>query len=99
MGGGGGPSLSAIPTLSHSSLSSLNATLMHLPSSVANKRLTVRAKPFRRNTYTKPGEGPTWSYHYTGTLPRLISFLCHSHIVTGGVGVFTHFCLLSCSAP
>ena len=90
-GGGRGASATAIPTLSHSSLSSLNATLMRLPSSVANKRLTGRAKPFRRNTYTKPGGGPTWSYHYTGTLPRLISFLCHSHESTGGVRVFFPF--------
>jgi hypothetical protein len=29
---------------------------------------------------TSPGKGnrPLWSYRYTGTLPRLISFVCHS---------------------
>jgi len=34
---------------------------------------------------------PTWSYHHTGTLPRLISFICHSCENTGGVGVFFPF--------
>src|SRR5882672_194768 len=32
-----------------------------------------------------------WSYHVTGTLPRLISFACHSYENTGGVGVFFPF--------
>jgi len=31
------------------------------------------------------------SYRYTGTLPRLISFVCHSYENTGGVGVFFPF--------
>ena len=45
---------------------------------------------------------PPWSYHQTGTLPRLISFACHSYGTfasrtllrdenTGGVGVFFPF--------
>src|SRR5713226_9419814 len=42
---------------------------------------------------TPPGNGncPLWSYPYTGTLPRLISFLSHSYENTGGVGVFFPF--------
>ncbi len=41
---------------------------------------------------------PIWSYRYTGTLPRLISFVCHSYANTGGVGVFFPFwnLLVSC---
>src|SRR6267143_6689368 len=38
-------------------ISPLDATLMDLPASVANKRLTAIAKPFRCNTYKKPGGG------------------------------------------
>jgi hypothetical protein len=34
---------------------------------------------------------PTWSYHHTGTLPRLISFVSHSYANTGGVWVFFPF--------
>ena len=34
---------------------------------------------------------PPWSYHQTGTLPRLIFFVCHSYENTGGVGVFFPF--------
>src|SRR6266446_3581295 len=34
---------------------------------------------------------PYWSYHHTGTLPRLISFVSHSYEKTGGVGVFFPF--------
>src|SRR5258708_34957045 len=34
---------------------------------------------------------PPWSYRYTGTLPRLISFVSHSCTNTGGVGVFFPF--------
>jgi len=61
--------LGEIPTLSESvahhprrplatiGLSSLAATLTSLPASVANKRLTARLKPFRCNTYKKPGVG------------------------------------------
>src|SRR5712692_5587147 len=37
------------------------------------------------------GGGPTRSYHYTGTLPQLISFVCHSYKNTGGVWVFFPF--------
>ena len=42
---------------------------------------------------TSPGNGnrPLWSYLHTGTLPRLISFVCHSYENTGGVGVFFPF--------
>ena len=32
-----------------------------------------------------------WSYPYTGTLPRLISFVSHSYENTRGVGVFFPF--------
>ena len=39
-------------------LSSLSATLMNLPASVANKRLNRKSKPFRCNTYEKTGLGP-----------------------------------------
>src|SRR5229473_170985 len=44
------------------------------------------------------GSCPTWSYRYTGTLTRLISFVSHSCENTGGVGVFFPFwnSLVSC---
>ncbi len=54
MGGQGVPR-SAISCPHFASTSPLAATLMDLPASVANKRLTARAKPFRCNTYKKPG--------------------------------------------
>src|SRR5216683_5861294 len=41
---------------------------------------------------------PPWSYRYTGTLPRLISFVSHSYANTGGVGVFFPFRLALSSA-
>jgi len=69
----------------------LDATLMDLPASVANKRLTVWLNPLDA-TLTKNRGAPSWSYLYTGTLPRLISFVCHSYENTGGVGVFFAFC-------
>src|SRR5258708_949338 len=53
--GGQGVPRSAIPCPHLASISPLNATLMDLPASVANKRLTASAKPFRCNTYKKPG--------------------------------------------
>src|SRR5467141_5063774 len=34
---------------------------------------------------------PSWSYHHTGTLPRLISFVSHSYANTGGGGYSSHF--------
>src|SRR5260370_1056616 len=34
---------------------------------------------------------PLWSYLHTGTLLRLISFICHSYANTRGVGVFFPF--------
>ena len=34
---------------------------------------------------------PLWSYHITGTLTQLISFICHTYENTGGVGVFFPF--------
>src|SRR5229473_6221164 len=34
---------------------------------------------------------PSWSYHHTGTLPRLISFVSHSYANTGGGGIFFPF--------
>jgi hypothetical protein len=34
---------------------------------------------------------PLWSYHHTGTVPRLISFICHSCENTRGVVVFFPF--------
>ncbi len=40
------------------------------------------------------GEGcyrPLWSYLVTGTLTRLISFVCHSYENAGGVGLFFPF--------
>ncbi len=53
--GGQGVPRSAIPCRHFVSISPLVATLMDLLASVANKRLTARAKPFRCNTYKKPG--------------------------------------------
>ena len=51
--------LTSLPqySLASSSLTPLAATLMDLPASVANKRLTGQAKPFRCNTYKKAGGG------------------------------------------
>jgi hypothetical protein len=34
--------------------------------------------------FSSPRRRPTWSYHHTGTLPRLISFACHSYENTWG---------------
>src|SRR5258708_465513 len=42
-------------------------------------------------TLPSDGNRPHWSYHHTGTLPRLISFVSHSYANTGGVGVFFPF--------
>ena len=41
--------------------------------------------------FSFPKRRPTWSYHHTGTLDRLISFACHSCENTGGVGPFFPF--------
>jgi|HubBroStandDraft_3_1064219.scaffolds.fasta_scaffold21526_2 hypothetical protein len=43
--------------------------------------------------FPEPGNRPTWSYLHTGTLPRLISFICHSCENCRGVGVFFPFWL------
>jgi len=63
MGGQGVPR-SAISCPHFASTSPLAATLMDLPASVANKRLTARAKPFRCNTYKKPGGGVLFPFWY-----------------------------------
>src|SRR5258708_4467482 len=42
-------------------------------------------------TFSGNENRPYWSYHHTGTLPRLISFVSHSYEKTGGVGVFFPF--------
>jgi hypothetical protein len=53
-------------------LSSLSATLMNLPASVANKRLNRKSKPFRCNTYKKTGVGPLlFAMFRSSTLRRL----------------------------
>ncbi len=49
-------------------------------------------------TLSDEGKRPVWSYRYTGTLPRLISFVSHSYENTGGVGVFFPFRLSLSSA-
>ena len=41
--------------------------------------------------FASPRPRPTWSYHHTGTLNRLISFVSHSCENTGGVWVFFPF--------
>jgi|SRR5713226_5767278 len=38
-------------------------------------------------TLSSDGNRPLWSYPHTGTLPRPISFVCHSYENTRGVGV------------
>ncbi len=58
-------------------------------------RITV-CKSFRFCFYTNCRVSPTgsllqWSYLQTGTLPRLISFVCHSYENCRGVGVFFPF--------
>ncbi len=42
-------------------------------------------------TLPSAGNRPHWSYHHTGTLLRLISFVSHSYANTGGVRVFFPF--------
>jgi len=42
-------------------------------------------------TLPSDGNRPSWSYHHTGTLPRLISFVSHSYANTGGGGYSSHF--------
>src|SRR6267378_2010897 len=42
-------------------------------------------------TSTGNGNRPLWSYHHTGTLLRLISFVSHSYANTRGVGAFFPF--------
>ncbi len=79
----------------HNWVKSFRCNTYGSPASVANKRLTVFAKPFRCNTYKKHGGGgtviPLWSYHITDTLTRLNPFICDSYENTGGVGVFFPF--------
>ncbi len=43
------------------------------------------------STFQNPQLSVQRSYHYAGTLNRLISFVCHSYENTGGVGVFFPF--------
>src|SRR5229473_6544462 len=42
-------------------------------------------------TLPSDGNRPSWSYHHTGTLPRLISFVSRPYANTGGGGVFFPF--------
>ncbi len=42
-------------------------------------------------TFENPQLSVQRSYQYAGTLPRLISFVCHSYANTGGVGAFFPF--------
>ena len=75
-------------------LSSLAATLVDLPISVANKGFMARLKPLDATLTKNPGEGasaPVWSYQHTGTLPRLIFFASHSYENYRRVGVFFPF--------
>ncbi len=63
------------------------------------------------DSFPRPGCRPSWSYLHTGTLLRLISFICHSYENTGGVGAFfpfwnsspilllTNHCPLTCPDP
>ncbi len=49
-------------------------------------------KPHRvLNSFSRARRRLPWSYLQTGTLPRLISFVCHSYENTGGVGAFFPF--------
>ena len=54
--------------------------------------VNVRSHP-RRSPDSAPGAGslPFWSYRQTGTLPRLISFVCHSYENCRGVYPFFPF--------
>src|SRR5712692_9218102 len=51
------------------------------------------AMPPRRplDSFTSAGSRPFWSNLHTGTLPRLISLICHSYENTRGVGLFFPF--------
>src|SRR5260370_20077481 len=63
-GGGRGASATATPTLSRCSLSRLDATLMHLFASVANKRLTARLSSLDATLIENRGVGvffPFWN--------------------------------------
>src|SRR5258708_51453 len=62
--GGQGVPRSAIPSRHFFSIIPLPPTLMDFLASVANKRLTARAKPFRCNTYKKPGVGVFFPFWY-----------------------------------
>ncbi len=65
------------------------------PRKCCKQKTYTLAKPFKCNTYGNHGGRDAmashWSYHHTGTLFRLISFICHSYENTGGVGVFFPF--------
>src|SRR5712692_7616946 len=43
------------------------------------------------DSFSGAGSRPLWSYLHTGTLLRLISFICHSYENTRDVGVFFPF--------
>src|SRR5260370_24905733 len=60
----------------------LAATLMDLPASVANKRLTVWAKPFRCNTYKKQGVPPSSQLSFS-----IFPFSCSLRLPRPGRGV------------
>jgi len=50
-----------------------------IPTSVHSRELTERLSPLDATLTRNRGEGCLRSYQYTGTLPRLIPFVCHSY--------------------
>jgi len=96
------PFLISLPQcfIASSSLSSLAATLMDLPASVANKRLPGSAKPFSCNTYKKH-EGTPYKPNAFLFPPGLGTFRCAFCIPNGVTGcvsdlspVFSNSCAL-----
>jgi len=87
-------------------LSKLKAPINHAESTLLKVFFLKNLKPFAINTFEKQGGGSllwltncskrvsscaAWSHQYTGTLPRLISFACHSYENTGVWGHSSQF--------
>jgi hypothetical protein len=83
-----------LPYKHQSPVSPLECALPRCCVNAHSKQLTRSAKLFRMRTYKKTGgrgpllyppsrppftPKPTWSYHQTGILPRLKSFVSHSY--------------------
>jgi hypothetical protein len=81
--------VASLPLSSLFSSKSFSCNIYAFPCKYCKQRTYGHAKPFRCNTYKKQG-GAAWSYTHTGTLPRLISFICHSYENTQVWGYSSH---------